>query len=179
MAKLAKKDADGLTASDRRLADEYLVDLSIVGAAKRALGYEHKQARQSGWRILQKPAVQAYIQRRMKERSERVQVTQDTVLRGLHGIAADQAATESARVRAYELLGRMIGVSFKPEAAHPPPAAPRDEDLAGLSDDELNAEHDRLLREIKERGRDPETPKDQEGAGPQGAGRKVRNLRTH
>lgn len=64
-----------LTEKQKRLADEYLVDLQVRGAAKRA-GYSEGYAS----RVLRKPEVHAYVEQRIAERRRRVEVTQDAVL---------------------------------------------------------------------------------------------------
>ena len=61
---------------------EYLVDLNATQAAIRA-GYSKKTANESGPRLLVNVGIQAAIQFLFKERSERVEITQDYVLRML------------------------------------------------------------------------------------------------
>ena len=71
-----------LTAKQQRFVDEYLVDLNATQAAIRA-GYSPHTANQAGPRLLVNVGVEAEIARRMEERSGRVQITQDMVLREL------------------------------------------------------------------------------------------------
>jgi phage terminase small subunit len=60
--------------------DEYLVDLNATQAAIRA-GYSKKTANEQGARLLANVSVMELIQKRMQERSERTEITQDMVLK--------------------------------------------------------------------------------------------------
>lgn len=71
-----------LTAKQQRFVDEYLVDLNATQAAIRA-GYSPSTARVIGAENLTKPDIDAAIAKRMQERSGRVEITQDMVLREL------------------------------------------------------------------------------------------------
>lgn len=66
----------------KRFIEEYLIDLNATQAAIRA-GYSEKTAYSIGQENLKKPEVQAAIQEAQNKRSERVQISQDDVLRGL------------------------------------------------------------------------------------------------
>ncbi len=71
-----------LTAKQQRFVDEYLIDLNATQAAIRA-GYSQKTARQIGNRMLTNVDIQSAIAKRMGDRSGRVEITQDMVLREL------------------------------------------------------------------------------------------------
>ncbi|WP_346395958.1 terminase small subunit [Pseudomonas syringae] len=71
-----------LTAKQQRFVDEYLIDLNATQAAIRA-GYSQKTARQIGNRMLTNVDIQAATSKRMVERSNRVEITQDMVLKEL------------------------------------------------------------------------------------------------
>lgn len=71
-----------LTAKQQRFVDEYLIDLNATQAATRA-GYSKKTANEQGSRLLANVSVSAAIHQRMNERSGRVEITQDMVLREL------------------------------------------------------------------------------------------------
>ena len=71
-----------LNAKQRRFVDEYLIDLNAKQAAIRA-GYSEKTAEQQGCRLLSHVKVQAEIQRKMKARENRTEITQDRVLKEL------------------------------------------------------------------------------------------------
>jgi phage terminase small subunit len=62
--------------------EEYLIDLNLTQAAIRA-GYSPKTANQIGEETIKKPHVAAAIAERMKARQERLEITQDMVLREL------------------------------------------------------------------------------------------------
>jgi len=77
-----KPGAVELTPRQSRFVDEYLIDLNATQAAIRA-GYSEKSARQSGADNLSKPYIADEIQRRMDERSDRVQIDADFVIQGI------------------------------------------------------------------------------------------------
>lgn len=69
-----------LTAKQKRFVEEYLVDLNATQAAIRA-GYSVKTAKSIGQENLTKPDIQIAIQEAKNNRSQRVEITQDRVLR--------------------------------------------------------------------------------------------------
>lgn len=71
-----------LSAKQALFVDEYLIDFNATQAAIRA-GYSKKTAAKIGFENLQKPEIQAAIAKRLKDRSERTQITQDRVLEEL------------------------------------------------------------------------------------------------
>ncbi|SSW64328.1 hypothetical protein AVE30378_01030 [Achromobacter veterisilvae] len=88
-----------LTPKVLRFIDEYLVDLNGTAAAKRA-GYSAKSAKEIAYELLGKPAIAEAIAAAKAERSKRVQVDQDAILRNLLAAAhADRnGLTEFRRV---------------------------------------------------------------------------------
>lgn len=80
--------ADKLTDKQKRFCDEYLIDLNATQAAIRA-GYSQKTAMQIGEQNLRKLEIQEYIQKRMKDREKRTEITQDKVLQEIARIAFD------------------------------------------------------------------------------------------
>jgi phage terminase small subunit len=90
--------AGKLTPKQMRFCDEYLADtnMNATQAAIKA-GYAKKRASEQGYQLLQKTTVKEYIQKRMAERVERTEITQDKVLRELAIIAFSNAA-DYARV---------------------------------------------------------------------------------
>ena len=71
-----------LTAKQARFIEEYLVDLNATQAAIRA-GYSKNTASEIGYENLSKPQIHEAIQEAVAERSKRVEVTADMVLREL------------------------------------------------------------------------------------------------
>ncbi|PIK75273.1 terminase small subunit [Pseudomonas sp. 382] len=71
-----------LTPKQQRFVDEYLIDLNGTQAAIRA-GYSERTARQIADQNMSKLVIKTEIQKRMKSRSERTEITQDMVLREL------------------------------------------------------------------------------------------------
>lgn len=75
-----------LTPKQKAFVEEYLVDLNATQAAIRA-GYSAKTAYRTGADNLRKPQIQEEIQKAMKEREKRTEITQDKVLKELAAIA--------------------------------------------------------------------------------------------
>lgn len=71
-----------LTPKKKIFVDEYLIDFNATQAAIKA-GYSKKTARSQGQRLLTNVDIQEAIQKAMKERSERTEITQDMVLKEL------------------------------------------------------------------------------------------------
>lgn len=74
-----------LTAKQKVFADEYLIDLNATRAYKVAYPKVKKDetARTNGSRMLTNANVVAYIEKRMKDREKRTEITQDMVLKEL------------------------------------------------------------------------------------------------
>jgi len=69
----------GITKQQQRFADEYIIDLNGTLAAERA-GYSKKTAPQQAVRLLRNVKVQEAIQKALKKRQQRTQITADMVL---------------------------------------------------------------------------------------------------
>lgn len=92
-----------------RFAKEYAVDHNATQAAIRA-GYSPKTAGQHANRLLKNVQIQKAIQSADNQTTQRIELTQVTVLNGLLDIAKNEDNTTSARVRAFELLGKHQGM---------------------------------------------------------------------
>lgn len=77
-----KRGETKLTDKQKRFIEEYLIDLNATQAAIRA-GYSENTASETGYENLRKPQIQKAIQEAQNKRSERVQISQDDVLRDL------------------------------------------------------------------------------------------------
>lgn len=75
-----------LTEKQKRFVNEYLIDLNATQAAIRA-GYSEKTANRIGTENLSKLVIQNEINKRMKDREIRTEITQDMVVRELAAIA--------------------------------------------------------------------------------------------
>lgn len=100
-----------LTPKQQRFIEEYPVDLNATQAAIRA-GYSKKTAQEQGSRLLSNVMVAEAIAEVQAKRSERVSVSQDDVVKGLHGEATDKTdgSSHSARVSAWGLLGKHLNM---------------------------------------------------------------------
>lgn len=74
-----------LTAKQKLFADEYLIDLNATRAYKVAYPKVKKDetARTNSSRMLTNANVAAYVEKRMKDREKRTEITQDMVLKEL------------------------------------------------------------------------------------------------
>lgn len=74
-----------LTAKQKIFADEYLIDLNATRAYKLAYPKvkNDESAAAAGARLLRNVKVEQYIQKRMKDREKRTEITQDMVLKEL------------------------------------------------------------------------------------------------
>lgn len=79
---MVKKVGEEMTPKQERFVEEYLVDLNATQAAIRA-GYSEQTARQIGAQNLSKLVIQQAIEAARNKRSERVELTQDEVVRDL------------------------------------------------------------------------------------------------
>lgn len=105
-----------LTEKQKRFVAEYLVDLNATQAAIRA-GYSEKTAGSVGNENLKKPEIQEALQKAIKDRESRTEITQDKVLGELGKVAFSKAADYSEsilkysnKLRALELLGKHLGM---------------------------------------------------------------------
>lgn len=98
-----------LTAKQSLFIKEYLVDLNATQAAIRA-GYSKKTARQAGAENLSKPAIKDALDKAIKKRAAKVEITAEKVLKDLEEarIAARVDGQYSAAIRASELQGRHL-----------------------------------------------------------------------
>jgi hypothetical protein len=94
-----------LTPRQSRFVDEYLVDLNATQAAIRA-GYSARTANEQGPRLLVNVRIATAIQIAQEVRSQRVLITQDDVLRGLH-----REATRRHHAQTYVKLGTVFAQS--------------------------------------------------------------------
>ena len=93
----------------QRFAKEYAADPNGTQAAINA-GYAEKTAAAQASRLLKNVNIQKLIRRDTTKTADSLELTQQYVLKGLMDIAADEDKTVSARVRAYELLGKHQGM---------------------------------------------------------------------
>lgn len=107
-----------LTPRQAAFVREYLIDLNATQAAIRA-GYSEKTAGRTAHENLKKPEIAQAIQEAQTERAERLELTQDDVVRGLHKEATleGEGSSHSARVAAWAHLGKHLGM-FKEQQEH-------------------------------------------------------------
>ena len=91
-----------------RFVDEYVLDMNGAQAAVRA-GYSSRSAKVTASRLLTDANVQQAVAERTLALAEKVDVTAEWVLTRLQGIA-ENAAKDSDRNRALELIGKHLGM---------------------------------------------------------------------
>lgn len=98
-----------LTAKQSLFVKEYLVDLNATQAAIRA-GYSKKTAASIGDENLRKPAIKEALDKAIKKRADKVEITAEKVLRDLEDarIAARADRQFAPAIRASELQGRHL-----------------------------------------------------------------------
>ena len=111
-----------MTNKMKAFVDEYLMDLNATQAAIRA-GYSKRRANVTGTELLSHPDVQEALTGAFKARGERVQVKEADVINGLlrEVNSGDLDEPSHARVKAWELLGRYMGM-FREAEVPPAPA---------------------------------------------------------
>lgn len=98
-----------LTAKQSLFCKEYLVDLNATQAAIRA-GYSKKTAQRIGSENLSKPLVAEFIQELMNERSKKVEISSEWVLKGIKNLTDELVLSEdpSKAYKGFELAGRHL-----------------------------------------------------------------------
>ena len=123
-----------LTNKQQRFVEEYATDSNAKQAAIRA-GYSERSAEVQGYQLLQKTSVAAAIRGVRRSVAEQLNITTQDVLNGLHteATAGDTSEPNSSRVKAWEILGKHMGM-FIERQEHGKPG-----DFKGLSEDELDS----------------------------------------
>ena len=97
-----------LTSKQQKFVEAYLISLNASKAALEA-GYSKKTAPFIGAENLKKPQIADAIEKAKRKVSEKMEITLDDCLRGLHGIAEDDNAPAAARTSAWTTLAKMCG----------------------------------------------------------------------
>ena len=93
-----------LSDKQRIFAREYMVDLNAMQAAVRA-GYAPGSVQKNAWRLLKNPAVAKEIGRLMEQKVQKIEMTEEEILRELTAVARANAS-DFAVVEARETLDR-------------------------------------------------------------------------
>lgn len=94
----------GITAKQLRFAQEYVVDRNITQAAIRA-GYTKRSAYSTGHELLQKPEVQAEVERLTAEIAEKAKIKAEDIVRDL--IEVKDRCMQKAPVMTFTAAGPM------------------------------------------------------------------------
>lgn len=98
-----------MTAKQEAFAIEYLKDKNATQAAIRA-GYSKKTAYSIGVQLLKKSDVREFLNSKQQEAAEKATITVESIAESLCAIAANPLAKDADRIRAYELLGKYLGM---------------------------------------------------------------------
>lgn len=100
-----------LTPKQAAFVQEYLKDLNGTQAAIKA-GYSEKTAAEQASRLLSNVKVQEAVTKGREKLAARAEVTAERVLNGLlaEATADDGPTCKTARVKAWELLGKHLGL---------------------------------------------------------------------
>lgn len=98
-----------MTKKQKLFADEYLIDLNATRAYRAAYPSVKKDetAAAAAARMLRNVKVQEYISERMQERQQRIEVTQDMVVKELAAIAFARA-TDYVEIRSNGVCGTVV-----------------------------------------------------------------------
>lgn len=96
-----------MTPKQAQFVREYLVDFNATQAAVRA-GYSSKTANRIASENLSKPVIAAAIQRAIEARAKKADLSAQDVVNGL--LAETKGKNAGVRVRAWELLGKHLGM---------------------------------------------------------------------
>ena len=123
---------DKLKDRQRRVAEEYLIDLNAERAAIRA-GYSKRYARGNAYKLVANECIKEYIKKRMDEKEKELIADQDEVLKYLTSVlrgeslsteivveglgngvsearTMDKKPSEKDKLKAAELLGKRYGL---------------------------------------------------------------------
>ncbi len=103
-----------MTPKQARFVEEFLVDLNATKAAIRA-GYSAKTAKAIGCELLAKPDIATTIAKAQAARSERIEITQDWVLKSIYDtvercLEHGDAFQPAAALKGLDLAGKHLGM---------------------------------------------------------------------
>jgi phage terminase small subunit len=104
-----EKEGCLMTPKQEAFAIEYLKDKNATQAAIRA-GYSKKTAYSIGCEMLKRTDVQQFLRDKQEEAAKNATITVESIAENLREIAANPLAKDSDRIRAYELLGKYLGM---------------------------------------------------------------------
>lgn len=98
-----------LNAKQRAFTVEYMKDKNATQAAIRA-GYSEKTAYSMGCRLLKNAKITEAVEELQKAAAARAGITVEKIADNLQAIATDEATAPRDKIRAYELLGKYLGM---------------------------------------------------------------------
>lgn len=138
-----------LTKCRKRFADEYLIDLNGTRAYKAAYPNvkNDETAASAAVRLLRDVKVQEYIDKRMKDREKRTEITQDMVVKELAAVAFSNASDYARVIEKPAVFTTESGERIQIVDEHGNPVMINDVELT-LTDN-LSAEQKKALAGIK------------------------------
>lgn len=103
--------SDKLTAKQKLFCENYVSNgYKLVQAYMDAFGVSYEVANANQWRLMKQDAIKRYIRDLQHDRFEAMGVTADRIAAELTKIATDPDATNSERMRAWELIQKQMGL---------------------------------------------------------------------
>ena len=103
--------SDKLTAKQKLFCENYVSNgYKLVQAYMDAFGVSYEVANANQWRLMKQDAIKRYIRDLQHDRFEAMGVTADRIAAELTKIATDPDATNSERMRAWELIQKQLGL---------------------------------------------------------------------
>lgn len=110
MAKL--KEGEKLTAKQELFVQEYLANgMKLIKAYCAAYpNASEKTANKESWKLMKKEPIKARIRELQHDRYEQLGINADSIAIALKQIADDPEATNTEKMKAYELLQKQLGL---------------------------------------------------------------------
>ena len=110
MAKLA--EGEKLTAKQELFVQEYLANgMKLIKAYMAAYpNASEKTANKESWKLMRKEPIKTRIRELQHDRYEQLGINADSIAIALKEIADDPEATNSEKMKAYELLQKQLGL---------------------------------------------------------------------
>lgn len=111
---MPKNVKEQLTSMQRKFIDAYITGMSATQAAIKA-GYSRNSAGAQGENLLRNTKVKAELDRIEREAAKKAVITREEVIQGITRIATKDDTKDRDRLKAYELLAKILKMFDAPE----------------------------------------------------------------